>query len=337
MIAKTAALIIPLLISSAVFAQHATSTEPVLNSSKGSGQVYPTRPIRLIVPYPPGGPNDIIARTINERLGKRLGQQVVVDNRAGAATVIGADIAAHSPADGYTLLLATITTLAVNPALKSKLPYHPERDFAPVSMLASQPYLLVAYTGIPASSVSQLVAYAKTQPGKLSYASAGLGAGAHLAGELFKHMAQIDVVHVPYKGSSPAMTDVMGGRCAYMFSGISAAQPHTASGKLRALAVSTAKRSAALPEAPTIAESGLPGYHMNTWNSLVVPRGTPALIIQRLNTEVVGLLNEPEVKERMKQQGIDPDPGTPAQLGAFIKSEVARFERLIKTIGLKVE
>jgi tripartite-type tricarboxylate transporter receptor subunit TctC len=171
----------------------------------------------------------------------------------------------------------------------------------------------------------------------LSYASAGLGAGAHLAGELFKHMAQIDVVHVPYKGSSPAMTDVMGGRCAYMFSGISAAQPHTVSGKLRALAVSTAKRSAALPEAPTIAESGLPGYQMNTWNSLVVPRGTPAPIIQRLNTEVIGLLNEPEVKERLKQQGIDPDPGTPAQLGAFIKSEVARFDSLIKTIGLKVE
>ena len=300
-------------------------------------QTYPTRPIRLIVPYPPGGPNDILGRAINERLGKRLGQQVVVDNRAGAATVIGADIAAHSPADGYTLLMATITTLAVNPALKAKLPYHPERDFAPVSMLAAQPYVLVVHTGVPANSVSQLVAYARTQPGKLSFASAGVGAGAHLAAELFNHMARIDVVHVPYKGSSPAMTDVMGGRCAYMFAGISAAQPHTLSGKLRALAVSTAKRSAALPEIPTIAESGLPGYQMNTWNSLVVPRGTPAAIVQRLNTEVVGVLNEPEVKERFKQQGIDPDPGTPAQLAAYIKSEVARFDSLIKTIGLKVE
>src|SRR3954466_11004177 len=201
-------------------------------SATSAQQVYPTRPIRLIVPYPPSGPNDIIGRTINDRLGKRLGQQVVVDNRAGAATVIGADIAAHSPADGYTLLLATITTLAVNPALKAKLPYHPERDFAPVSMLAAQPYLLVVYPGVPANSVSQLVAYAKTQPGKLSYASAGLGAGAHLAGELFKHMAQIDVVHIPYKGSSPAMTDVIGGRCAYMFAGISAGYPHAVSGKL---------------------------------------------------------------------------------------------------------
>jgi tripartite-type tricarboxylate transporter receptor subunit TctC len=318
---KSAGLVVLLLMSSAAFAQ----------------QSYPTRPIRLIVPYPPGGPTDIIGRTINDGLGKRLGQQVVVDNRAGAATVIGADIAAHSPADGYTLLLATITTLAVNPALKAKLPYHPERDFAPVSMLAAQPYLLVMYPGVPANSVSQLVAYAKTQPGKLSFASAGIGAGAHLAAELFKHMAQIDVVHIPYKGSSPAMTDVIGGRCAYMFAGISAAQPHTVSGKLRALAVSTAKRSAALPEIPTIAESGLPGYHMNTWNSLVVPRGTPATIIQRLNAEVVGILNEPEVKERLKQQGIDPDPGTPAQLAAHIKSEVARFDSLIKAIGLKAE
>jgi tripartite-type tricarboxylate transporter receptor subunit TctC len=300
-------------------------------------QAYPTRPIRLIVPYPPGGPTDIIGRTINDRLGKRLGQQVVVDNRAGAATVIGADIAAHAPADGYTLLLATITTLAVNPALKPKLPYHPERDFAPVSMLATQPYLLVVHPGVPVKSVSQLIAYAKAQPGKLSFASAGIGAGAHLAAELFKHMAQIDVVHVPYKGSGPAMTDVMGGRCAYMFAGISAGYPHTVSGKLRALAVSTAKRSTAIPEIPTIAESGLPGYHMNTWNSLVVPRGTPAAIIRRLNAEVVGILTEPEVKERLKQQGIDPEPGTPAQLAAHIKSEVARFDRLIKAVGLKTE
>lgn len=300
-------------------------------------QAYPTRPIRLIVPYPPGGPTDIIGRTINDRLGKRLGQQVIVDNRGGAASAIGAEIAAHSPADGYTLLLATITTLAVNPALKSKLPYHPERDFAPVSMLAAQPYLLVVHPGVPATSVSQLVAHAKAQPGKLSFASAGIGAGAHLAAELFKHMARIDVVHIPYKGSAPAMTDVIAGQCAYMFAGISAAYPHTVSGKLRALAVSTAKRSATVPEIPTVAESGLPGYHMNTWNSLVVPRGTPAPIIQRLNTEVVGILNEPEVKERLKQQGIDPDPGTPAQLAAHIKSEVARFDNLIKAIGLKPE
>lgn len=321
-----------------MIAKCAVLAAAVLLSGWASAQpAYPTRPIRLIVPYPPGGPTDIIGRTINDRLGKRLGQQVVVDNRGGAATVIGAEIAARSPADGYTLLLATITTLAVNPALKSKLPYHPERDFAPVSMLAAQPYLLVVHPGVPATSVSQLVAHAKAQPGKLSFASAGIGAGAHLAAELLKHMARIDVVHIPYKGSGPAMTDLMAGQVAYMFAGISAAYPHTVSGKLRALAVSTAKRSASAPEIPTVAESGLPGYQTNTWNSLVVPRGTPAPIIQRLNTEVVGILNEPEVKERLKQQAIDPDPGTPAQLAAHIKSEVARIDNLIKAIGLKPE
>jgi tripartite-type tricarboxylate transporter receptor subunit TctC len=308
-----------------------------VTSAASAQTTYPTRPIRLIIPYPPGGPTDLIGRAVNDRLGKRLGQQVVVDNRGGAATVIGAEIAARSPPDGYTLLLATITTLAVNPALKSKLPYHAERDFAPVSMLASQPYLLVSHPAVPASSVAQLVAYAKANPGKLSFASAGIGAGAHLAAELLKHMARIDVVHVPYKGSGPAMTDVMSGQCAYMFAGVSAAYPHTQAGKLRALAVSTAKRSAAVPEIPTVAESGLPGFQTNTWNSLVVPRGTPAPIVQRLNTEVVAVLNEPDVKERLKQQAIDPDPGTPAQLAAHIKSEVARFDKLIKTIGLKPE
>ena len=309
----------------------------LLSTSAAAQQAYPTRPIRFIVPYPPGGPTDLIGRTINERLGKRLGQQVIIDNRGGAATVIGAEIAARAPADGYSLLLANITTLAVNPALKSKLPYDPERDFAPVSMLAAQPYLLVVHPSVPATSVTQLVAHAKANPGKLSFASAGIGAGAHLAAEMLKYMARIDVVHVPYKGSGPAMTDLMGGQVAYMFGGISALYPHVQSGKLRALGVSTAKRSSALPEIPTIAEGGVPGYQTNTWNSLVVPRGTPAAIIQRLNREVGAILNEPEVRERFKQQGIDPDPGTPAQLSAHIKAELVRFDKLIKAIGLKPE
>ena len=204
-------------------------------------------------------------------------------------------------------------------------------------MLAAQPYLLVVHPAVAAVSVLQLVALAKAQPGRLTFGSAGLGGGAHLAGELFKHMAHIDVVHIPYKGSGPAMIDLIAGQSVYMFDGISAAYPHVVSGKVRALAVSTAKRSAAMPEIPTIAESGLPGYQMNTWNSLVVPRGTPLPIIQRLNTEVVAVLNEPEVRERLKQQAVDPEPGTPAQLAAHIKSEVARFDNLIKTIGLKPE
>lgn len=298
-------------------------------------QDYPNRPIRLIVPYPPGGPTDLIGRVVSELLAKRLGQQVIVDNRGGAATVIGAEIAARAPADGYTLLLATVTTLAVTPALQKKLPYHPERDFAPITMLAAQPYLLAANPSLPAPSVKQLVAYAKANPGKLSFASAGVGAGAHLAGEMLKHMAAIDVVHVPYKGTGPAITDLISGQVAFMFGGISAINPHAQAGRLRVLAVSTAKRSPALPDVPTVAEGGIAGYGTSTWNSLVAPRGTPQPVLARLNTETVAALNQPEVRERLRAQGIDTDPGTPAQLAAQIKSELARFDKLIKAIGLQ--
>lgn len=308
-----------------------------LSCCAGAQQGYPARPVRLIVPYPPGGPTDLIARTVNELLARRLGQTVVVDNRGGAATVIGAEIAARAPADGYTLLVATITTLAVNPALHGTLPYHPVRDFAPISMLAAQPYVLVVHPGVPATSVSQLVAYAKAHPGKLSFASAGVGASAHLAGEMFKHLAGIDIVHVPYKGSGPAMTDLMGGQVALMFGGISALRPHVLSGKLRVLAVSTAKRSAAAPEIPTLAEEGVSGYQTNSWNSLVAPHGTPAAVIRRLNTEIGFVLNQPDVRERMKKQGIDPDPGTPEELAQHIRSEIKRFAGLISAIGLKAD
>jgi tripartite-type tricarboxylate transporter receptor subunit TctC len=296
---------------------------------------YPTRPIRLIVPYPPGGPTDLIGRVVSDLVGKRLGQQIIVDNRGGAATVIGAELAARAPADGYTLLLATITTLAVTPALQKKLPYHPERDFAPISMLAAQPYLLASSPSLPAPSVKQLVAYAKANPGKLNFASAGIGSGAHLAGEMLKHMAALDVVHVPYKGTGPAITDLISGQVSYMFGGISAIQPHAQAGKLRVLAVSTAKRSPALPDVPTVAEGGVTGYGTSTWNSLVAPRGTPQPILARLNAETVAALGQPEVRDRLRTQGIDADPGTPAQLSAHIKSELARFDKLIRAIGLK--
>ncbi len=298
---------------------------------------HPSRPIRLIVPYPPGGPTDLIARAVNEPLAQRLGQQVVIDNRGGATTMIGAELAARAPADGYTLLVATISTLAVNPALHKKLPYDFDRDFAAVSMLAAQPYLLVTTAALPATSVSQLIAYAKANPGKLSFASAGVGAGAHLAAELFKYMAKIDVVHVPYKGTGPAITDLIGGHVAYQFGGVSVLMPFVSTGKLRALAVSTARRTALAPEMPTIAEGGLAGYAMSSWNSLVAPRGTPRAIIERLNAETVAVLNQPEIRERLKQQGVDADPGTPAQLTAHIKAEQARFAKLIAAIGLKVD
>ena len=299
-----------------------------------SAQAYPVRPIRLIVPYPAAGPNDMLARSFNDPLGKRLGQSVVIDNRGGAATVIGAEIAANAAPDGYTLLLATVTTLAVAPALSAKLPFRSE-DFVPISMLAAQPYLLAAHPALPATTVAQLVAYAKANPGKLSFASAGVGTSAHLAGEMFKHMAAINVVHVPYKGGGPAMNDLLAGQVAYMFGGASGMIPHAQSGKLRVLAITSHKRSVAVPEIPTIAESGLTGYGTSTWNSLVAPRGTSAAIVQRLNTEVNVVMNLPEVKDRLKKQGIDPEPGTQAQLLAHVKSEITRFAALIKAIGLQ--
>jgi tripartite-type tricarboxylate transporter receptor subunit TctC len=300
-----------------------------------AAQSYPNRPVRLVVPYPPGGPTDLIGRATADLLSKRLGQQVIVDNRGGAATVIGAEIVARAPNDGYTLLVATVTTLAVTPSLRKKLPYDPERDFAPITMLAAQPYLLAVTNALPATSVKQLIAHAKTNPGKLSFGSAGVGAGAHLAGEMLKHLAGLDVVHVPYKGTGPAITDLISGQIAYMFGGISAINPHVQAGRLRALAVSSAKRSASLPDMPTIAEGGVPGYGTSSWNSLVAPRGTPPAILARLNADTVAALNEPAVRDRLRTQGIDTEPGTPAELAAHIKAERARFEKLIQAIGLQ--
>lgn len=295
------------------------------------------KPIRLIVPYPPGGSADLIARAVNELLAKRLGQPVVVDNRGGAASIIGAEITARAPADGYTMLVATITTLAVNPALYRKLPYHAENDFAPVSMLGSTPYLLAVHPTVPVRSVSQLLAHAKASPGKLNYGSAGVGSGGHLATELFKHMAGIDIVHVPYKGVGAATLDAVSGQINILLSGISVSKPHADSGRLRALAVSTIKRSAIAPETPTIDESGIRGYQSKSWNSLVVPRRTPTAVVQRLNQEVSAVLQLQQLVEQLKAQGIEPEPGPPAELARYIREEIVRFQQLVTTIGLKPE
>ncbi len=300
-------------------------------------QDYPARPIRLIVPYPPGGPSDLMGRMTGDVLAKRLAQIVVVDNRGGAATAIGAEMAARAPADGYTLLVSSETTFAVNPALKSKLSYNPERDFAPISLLTTQPYVLAVTLALPVNSVSQLVAYAKANPGKLSFGSAGSGGANHLAGEMFKQVAGIDIVHVPYKGNGPAIIDLIGGQIGLMLGSISSLYPHATAKKLRILAVASGKRSAAAPEIPTFAEGGLPGYQVNGWNCLVVPRGTPQAVIKRLNAEIVAGFSQPDVVDRLKKQSIDPATGTPEQLAAYMKSELARYQKLIKAVGLKAE
>jgi tripartite-type tricarboxylate transporter receptor subunit TctC len=299
--------------------------------------VYPSRPIRLIVPYPPGGPTDIIGRLTSEVLTKRLGQTVVVDNRGGAATAIGAEMAAHAPADGYTLLVSSETTFAVTPALRSKVAYHPERDFAPISMLTTQPYVLAVTPALPANSVSQLIAYAKSNPGKLSYGSAGLGSANHLAGEMFRNAAGIDTVHVPYKGNGPAITDLMSGQIAYMVGSISSLFPHAAAGKLRLVAIAAAKRSPTAPDVPTFAESGMPGYQVNGWNGIVAPQGTPAAVVKKLNAEIVAGFNAPDVLERLRKQSIESAVGAPEQMAQHIRTELARYSKLIKTIGLKVD
>ena len=306
-------------------------------SAVSAQQDYPNRPIRLIVPYPPGGPTDIMGRMTSEVLSKRLGQNVVVDNRGGAATVIGAEMAAHSPPDGYTLMVSSETTFAVNPALRQKLPYHPERDFAPISQLTTQPYVLAVTLALPANSVSQLVQHAKANPGKLAYGSAGTGSANHLAGEMFKHVAGVDIIHVPYKGNGPAIVDLIGGQIALMLGSISSLYPHAAQKKLRLLAVASAKRSATVPEIPTFTEAGMPGFQVSGWNALVAPRGTPPAVIKRLNTELVAGFNQPDVLERLRKQSIEPVAGTPEQLAGFIKSELARYSKLIKAVGLKPE
>lgn len=300
-------------------------------------QDYPNRPIRMIVPYPPGGPTDIMGRLTSDVLAKRLAQNVVVDNRGGAATVIGAEMAARSPADGYTLLVSSETTFAVTPALKDKLPYDPERDFAPIALLTTQPYVLAVSPSLPANSVAQLVAFAKSNPGKLTYGSAGTGSANHLAGEMFRQVAAIDIVHVPYKGNGPAIIDLIGGQIGMMLGSISSLYPHATAGKLRLLAVASGKRTAAAPEIPTFTEGGVPGYQVNGWNCLVAPRGTPQHVVKRLNAEVVAGFSQPEVVERLRAQSIDPATGTPDQLAAYMKSEIARYGKLIKAVGLKAD
>lgn len=306
-------------------------------SAAANAVAYPTKPIRLIVPYPPGGGNDIIARAIAERIAERVGQQVVVDNRGGAATVIGAEIAAKASNDGYTLLLGTVTTLAVNPNLKARLPYHPTKDFEPVSMVASQPYLLVVHPGIAAASVKELIALARAKPGQLNFSSPGTGSNGHLAGELFQVLTDTRMVHVPYKGTGPAVNDLLGGHVSMMFATMPSVQQHVKAGRLRALGVSTAKRSPAMPDIPTIAEAGVRGYEMVSWNGLLAPRGTPQSVLAKVHRELEAALKVSELRERLLALGFDPEASSPRQFAAYIRSEIARYAKLIKAAGIRIE
>ena len=296
-------------------------------------QDYPVRPIRLVAPFAPGGGTDISARLLAEPLGKALKETVVVDNRPGAGSVVGTEIVAKSNPDGYTLLLGNIS-MAFNAALYKKLPYDTLRDFAPISLVSDQPNILVAHPSLPAKSFNEFIALARSQPGKLTYASAGTGAGTHLAMELLMMSQKIDLVHVPYKGTGPALTALLGNQISAFFSTFASALPHVKAERLRAFAVTSLKRAGTLPEVPTVAESGVPGYEYSTWYGLLAPARVPRGILSRLNKETVAALNDPEIRQRYLSQGVDPIPSTAAHYAAYLKSETDKWSKVI--LGAKI-
>jgi len=299
-------------------------------------QDWPTRPIRMVVPYPPGGPTDIVARVVGQKLSERLGQTVVVDNRPGAGGNIGADAVAKAAPDGYTMLVAT-TAHAINMTLFSKPGYNTRTDFAPVSMLTSGPLVLVTAPSTPAGSVAELVAMARANPGKVTFASSGNGQSTHLAAELFDSMAGVRMTHVPYKGSAPALTDVMAGQATVMFDTMLSAMPFVRDGKLRALAITGATRSPAAPDVPTMAQAGLPGYEATAWNALLVPAGTPAAVQSRLSEALKAVLNQDDVRARFASQGFVATWTSPADTGQFIAREIDKWGKVVKASGATID
>ena len=298
---------------------------------------FPNKSIRLIVPFPAGGGTDIVARAISVKLTEAWGQQIIIDNRGGAGGVIGADTVAKSTPDGYTLLFGTPGALVINPLLNSKLPYNAAKDFAPVSLLALNPQLLAVHNSMPVGTVKELIAYAKAQPGKLNYASVGEGTPNHLAMELFKSMTGTQMVHVPYKGAAPAVTDLVGGQVNLMFNPMPPLMPHVKSGRLKALGVGGTQRSPALPDVPTIAEAGVPGYEYVTWYSIVVPAKTPRAIIDKINSRLAAVLAIPEIALRLSSQGAEPRSSTPEELTRLIQEDYKRLGAVIRSAGIKGE
>ena len=306
-------------------------------SALALAQEFPSKPIRLIVPFPPGGGNDTVARAIAQQASPALGQPIVVDNRPGAGGIVGAEIAAKAPADGYTLFLGGVGSHAVNPNLHSKLPYDPVKDFAPITLLASAPSVLVVNPSLPARSIAEFTAYARANPGKLNFASNGNGSSAQLAAVMYEAAAGVKMVHVPYKGLGPALTDLLSGRVELMFSSIVAIVPHIQAGRLRALAVTGRTRSALLPNVPTIAESGFPGYQAGSWYGILAPAGTPPPIIGRLHDELVKALRSPEVSQRLSAEGAEIVGSTPEEFAAHIAAEKARMGKALRDAGIPMD
>jgi tripartite-type tricarboxylate transporter receptor subunit TctC len=297
-------------------------------------QTFPAKPVRLVVPFAAGGSTDIIARTLGQKLNELWGQPVVVDNRAGGSTVIGTDIVAKAPPDGHTLLV-TPAPFTIVPSLSPKLPYDPQKDFEPVTLINTTPLVVVVHPGVPAKSIRELIALAKSKPGALNYGSSGSGGSNHLAGELFNAMAGVKMVHVPYKGNAPALTDLVGGHVDLVFNGLTSALPLIKSGKLRPLGVTSLKRASALPQTPTLDEQGLKGFQAVAWNGLTAPARTPREIISKLNTDVLKVIRSPELAERLKAEGSDPVGSTVEDYAAFLRDEIAKWRKVIQLANIK--
>jgi tripartite-type tricarboxylate transporter receptor subunit TctC len=306
-------------------------------AAPAAAQNFPTKPLKLICPFPPAGAVDIASRAIANELTKNLGQTVTVENRPGAGGNLGAEAAAHSAPDGYTLFMSTSGIQAINPALYAKMPIDVNKELVPLAPLVSLSNVLVLHPSVKANSVKEVIALAKAQPGKIPYASSGNGTSIHMSGAMFTQMTGIELIHIPYKGSGPAVTDLLGGTVSMMFDNIPSALPHIKSGKLKALATTGAKRDPALPDLPTIAEAGVPGYESGVWFGLMVPAGTPKDIIARLNTEAVKGAKSPEFVKRMTDLGYNIIPGTPEQMTDMIKQEIARWTPIVKASGAKVD
>ena len=302
-----------------------------------TAQGYPAKAVRLIVPFPPGGGTDFVARTIQPRLAEALGQPILIDNRAGATGILGTELGSKAPPDGYTLTMATAATISANMAMVPKLPFDPPKDFVPVTLVASQPNLLAVHPSLPAKTLRDLIAIAKSRPGRLNYASSGNGSSHHLCGELLKLMSGISMGHVPYKGTGPAIMDTVGGHVEVIFSGIAAIMPQVKSGKLRALGVTSAQRSAVLPGVPTIAESGLPGYENTSWHGVLAPTGTPQAVVVRVRDATAKALDSAEVRERFSSQGAETVGSTPEAFAKFLQADIARIGKLIRTAGIKAD
>jgi len=308
-----------------------------LASSPAHAQSYPSKPIRFVVPYPAGGPLDTIARLLGAKVGESVKQAVVVDNKPGAGGNIGADIVAKSPADGYTILMGAVATHAINPTLYKAIPYDSIKDFAPVTQVASTPNILVVHPSVPGANVREFIAHAKANPGKLNFGSGSTGSAGHLAGELFKSMAGVDMVHIPYKGAAPAMQDLVAGQIQLMFDNLASALTQVRAGKVKALAVTTAKRTPFAPDIPTIAESGLPGFDISTWFGVFAPAGTPREALDRLHAEFAKALAAPDVREKMVNMGAEPVGNRPEEFAAFVRAEAEKYGGVIKASGAKVD